>query len=181
MNDPDDDRRTTTGRRSTDEAARELGELAKEAGAVLSAWEDSRAVILEALEQTRAAVGMLAETIKTLASKEELEAVKQQQDRRAHRLIVALAVAALSIAGLAGLTAVGWSVIESNRQNVRILNDCTTPGDRVPTNEDPRTGHRCYDDGQARTRAAVAELARIMREEVDRALERAGIPKETSP
>lgn len=38
------------------------------------------------------------------------------------------------------------------------LEECTTPGDHEPTVEDPTTGHKCYDDGQARTAAAVTQI-----------------------
>jgi hypothetical protein len=38
------------------------------------------------------------------------------------------------------------------------LEECTTPGPRTPTADDPSTGHKCFDDGQARTGAAIAAI-----------------------
>lgn len=38
------------------------------------------------------------------------------------------------------------------------LQECTTPGPRTPTADDPSTGHKCFDDGQARTGEAIAAI-----------------------
>lgn len=38
------------------------------------------------------------------------------------------------------------------------LEECTTPGPREPTPDDPTTGHKCFDDSQERTSQAVADI-----------------------
>lgn len=38
------------------------------------------------------------------------------------------------------------------------LEECTTPGPRTPTADDPTTGHKCFDDGQARTGEAITKI-----------------------
>ncbi len=35
------------------------------------------------------------------------------------------------------------------------LEDCNTPGPRTPTEDDPSTGHECFDENRARTAAAI--------------------------
>lgn len=40
----------------------------------------------------------------------------------------------------------------------RKLSECTTPGPRPPTRDDPRTGHDCWDEGQKRTGAVVGQI-----------------------
>lgn len=49
-------------------------------------------------------------------------------------------------------------IAEQNRRNGEILVDCTTPGTLVPTREDPRTGHDCYDRGTARSAQAIGQV-----------------------
>ena len=49
-------------------------------------------------------------------------------------------------------------VAEDNRRNGDILVDCTTPGPRVPTVDDPRTGHDCYDRGTTRSAEAIGRV-----------------------
>jgi hypothetical protein len=38
------------------------------------------------------------------------------------------------------------------------LEECTTPGPRTPTAEDPTTGNDCFDEGQARTAVAISQI-----------------------
>lgn len=38
------------------------------------------------------------------------------------------------------------------------LEECTTPGPRTPTADDPRTGNKCFDDGQKRTEEAILAI-----------------------
>lgn len=168
------------GRRSDDVVGRELAELTARAGLALSAWEDTRDEVLAALGATRSAVDALASSIDLLASKEDLDAVKSQQDRRAHRTVVALGVLviALGLVTAAGLAL--WTVVDGNRETIELLRDCTTPGDHVPTAADPTTGHACYDSGQERTAKVIEQLLDGIDVRIDRALERAGIPPETT-
>ncbi len=61
---------------------------------------------------------------------------------------------------IASLAGVGLAVYNSsiNVKNGEYLVECTTPGDRVPTKEDPSTGHKCYDDGGKRGQAFVVAI-----------------------
>lgn len=49
-------------------------------------------------------------------------------------------------------------VARQNRRNGEILVDCTTPGPRKPTAEDPSTGHECYDRGTTRSAEAIGQV-----------------------
>lgn len=75
---------------------------------------------------------------------------------------------AVGVIGLVGVTLVGLALL--NRDTlVRVsytqdyLIECTTPGPTVPTPEDPRTGHPCFDAAQARTGAAVQAIIDALR------------------
>lgn len=45
------------------------------------------------------------------------------------------------------------------RANGAFIRECVTPGPHKPTAADPTTGHACYDDGQARTGAAIDAIS----------------------
>jgi hypothetical protein len=40
----------------------------------------------------------------------------------------------------------------------KTLEECTTPGPHAATEDDPTTGHECFDEGQERTASAVADI-----------------------
>lgn len=74
---------------------------------------------------------------------------------------IRLAVVLCILLGAAAIgLGVGWLVrFAHNAQQTReYLVECTTPGPRPPTRDDPRTGHACYDEGQARTGQAVVKI-----------------------
>lgn len=138
------------------------------------------AAVLESLEATRTALGTLTERIEGLASKEELDAVKEDQAKRSRRIRLAFVAVAVVI-GLVMLAGVGISaIVQDNRKTNRLLVECTTPGPRTPTAADPTTGHACYDEGQRRTGEAVAAILVGINSQIEHALERVGIPPEST-
>lgn len=78
------------------QAARELADLARRAGATLDAWEETRDAVLGTLDRTRESVEGLSASIDNLASKEELAAV----NKRATRNTVAIAVLLVAVVTL---------------------------------------------------------------------------------
>jgi hypothetical protein len=166
---PSEDRRTGSGRRDDDKTALELAKLAAEAGARLSAFDDSKQAVLDALSSSRLAVEGLATAVEKLASKEELDDVKTRQDRRSYLFAVVLVLVVLVVAGL-GVVVVG------NQETNRLLVDCTTPGPLRRTPAQPATGHPCFDRGQAQQEKAIAAILDGIDRRIDAALDRAGIP-----
>lgn len=72
-------------------------------------------------------------------------------------ILVLLAVVVL--AALLAMTIRLNTLVDDNRQSNRYIIECTTPGPSPP----PRTGHRCFDDGQARTAAAIKQIVDAIR------------------
>lgn len=61
------------------------------------------------------------------------------------------------------ITLIGFGLILINgqsqiKQGNLYVKECTTPGTRIPTSDDPSTGHRCYDDGNKRAAQYFQEL-----------------------
>lgn len=79
--------------------------------------------------------------------------------------VVLCVVLAAAVIGM-GVT---WTVQQArSAQSTRdYLVDCTTPGPKTPTPEDPTTGHACYDQGNRRTGEAVQMLADLFRQSID--------------
>lgn len=43
-------------------------------------------------------------------------------------------------------------------ETLELLQECTSPGPREPTPDDPRTGNHCYDESRAGTAQAVRQI-----------------------
>lgn len=51
------------------------------------------------------------------------------------------------------------TLVDDNHASNRYLLECTTPGPNPP----PNTGHRCFDDGQARLSGAITQIVDAVR------------------
>lgn len=102
----------------------------------------------------------LAERLGDATEQLRLARVELHEERRWRRWLLALFAVVFVFMGVV-LLAPDWglvSVANNNRDNGEILVECTTPGPRKPTADDPSTGHECYDRGQARTGEALGSI-----------------------
>lgn len=148
------------GRRVSDRQAAEtldqVGRLAALAGARVEALTETT----EAVTGLRASVEVLASSIARMATKEEVEErVADERDARRRGWIVAGVLALVVLLAVSALLVALLLVAGQNRENGRLLVECTTPGTRVPTPDDPRTGNPCFDRQQS---AAAKFLAQII-------------------
>lgn len=143
----EDDRREAPGRRASDVAAEDLARLAALAGARVSALEDVGADV----KALTVSVDRLGNVIEGLATKEEVVESEARQDRK--RRLAILGMAAGVIALLLPVVA-SMIVLDEVREQGDLLIECTTP---AAANPEARN-HPCYERGQARTSAAVAQV-----------------------
>lgn len=80
--------------------------------------------------------------------------------RRRNAVLVILLSAQLVLSSI--MVAREVFVVSPQRDEIeaiaQTLEECTTPGPRTPTAEDPTTGHDCYDRGQQSQAKAIAEI-----------------------
>lgn len=144
-----------------DEAAAELGRLAVETGARVSALSDVHGDLVA----LRSSMDGLADAIGNLASKDEVEArlaaTRRELSSKRVRSILAFAVAFVAVMTalvvVLAIVAPLRNIAEQNQDYGRALAECTTPGNRASQDPADRV-HECYDEGQARTAAAVAAI-----------------------
>lgn len=142
----------------------DLGRLAALAGARVAALEDIGSDIVNL---TRS-VSELATSISLLATKEEVAAVDAEQDRKRRRTTalvaggVAVAFILLLVPTIAALVLLDRleDISTGNRANGDLLIECTTPSPAPgqARNADDEV-HECFEEGQARTGAAVGAIS----------------------
>jgi hypothetical protein len=127
---------------------------------------EARAVEIGANQDNQ--LSTLIETTKVIAAnaiavekltKESLIA-ENKHARRRNRLLTGMVAVLLAITGYMAYR--DLYIHTPQRESIfaisQTLEECTTPGPRTPTAEDPSTGHKCFDDGQARTSEAIAQI-----------------------
>lgn len=73
--------------------------------------------------------------------------------------VMVVIVAAVGFAALVlSLLVQVKDVTDQNKETIELLRECTSPGTRAPTKQDPSTGHDCYDRGQRRSAASIAKI-----------------------
>ena len=99
----------------------------------------------------------------------EVQMLRQEvasNKRRVLWVAVAVGIALLSLIPSSVALWVLFDVANDNRTSARILLECTTPGPQPPTlQNDFRTGHDCYDEGNDRTQDAVLQIVCALKPE----------------
>lgn len=142
--------------------ARALAALGMRVGAKMSVVEHMHARIgraVEAVEQASAKLDQLATRQELEDRVHDLEAdLARQRSRDRRRLTVGIGALVVVLAALFVCVALLLSTAATNRATGEYLRECTTPGTRTPTLEDPATGNDCYDEQQRRSAVVVGEL-----------------------
>lgn len=101
-----------------------------------------------------------AEVIRSPVTKAEDQVVRTQ-----HYIRVLATIVGSILLIMGGVTSVSTFVLLTHADGDReYLIQCTTPGPKEPTKEDPSTGHECYDGAQQRVGQAVI----LIGDDVDR-------------
>lgn len=129
------------------------------------------------MEQTRAEVTALRESVQALSgsvdqlvSKDYLESVRQEEERKRRNfglIVVVVGVCFLmlfvmlawGLYSVSGIYAEQQRQTEANRANLRFLVECTTPGT-------PSHPHPCYDAAMKNQNHVVDEIVRKVSEQV---------------
>lgn len=118
----------------------------------------------------------LAEKVVTMTSEARMLRHEVNNQRKRVWLLAIIFVALLipSAVSVAGYVRQGAALqqlrdtAKTNERNGRILVECTSPGPDKPTEKNQfRTGHDCYDNGQAQTGKAVKEIVCAVNPEVE--------------
>lgn len=106
-----------------------------------------------------AAVALLDEHVTTMTAEAAMlrHEVSQQKVRST---VIGFILGGVILFGAILLTIAAANRATLNRVDLTqdYLVECTTPGPRTPTAEDPSTGHPCFDDGQRRTAEVVERI-----------------------
>lgn len=132
-------------------------------------WEEDNAHSAEeAVRHADRTMEELVELSKDMAASgaavEKLTRESVIQDNRRFRrrnavLVILLVANMLLTAGLLGREILVVGPQRNLIENIAVqLEECTTPGPREPTADDPGTGHECYDDGRSSQAAAIAQI-----------------------
>lgn len=106
-----------------------------------------------------AVVGGMSGLRTTLIEGQEIDRKAQKRRDKVMLAILGLLVLVLvSLALLFVLRFQGAKTLREVKGNTSYLQECTTPGTKTPTPEDPSTGHPCYDRGSSRTGEAINQL-----------------------
>lgn len=142
--------------------ARALAALGMRVGAKMSVVEHMHERIgraVAAVEEASAKLDQLATRQELEDKVAKLESDQAEQRRRDRNRLLAAAGALIVFLGIL-FVCVGLllSMASTNRATGDYLRECTTPGPRSPTAEDPSTGHPCYDRQQEQQGRVVAGL-----------------------
>lgn len=102
----------------------------------------------------------LSERLRTATAELRKARVELHEERRWRSWMIGVLVGFSAFLAVV-LLAPDWglvSVANENRENGDLLVDCTTPGPRKPTVENPSTGHDCFDRGRATSAGLVEQI-----------------------